>query len=387
MQPYYIIAIAFILGLFIGFFISFMLNRKLEIENKILKANKKTNEDILDLVKNEFVNMANSALIDKQKLLQEQNATALDEKIKPMIERIKDFQQKVEELKETGVKNNLSLMNEFELLKKNNQTISDEAQKLTNALTKNQNIKGAWGEGLIDTIFSKTGMVEGLNYEKQFQTKNIDDDTIRPDVVVHLPQGRSIIIDSKFTLDSFIRYQSSEDEDDLKNFKTAIKARIKDLSDKSYETAYGLVQPDFILLYVPLDNSLSILYQDEDLIQDALKKNIIMIGTSSLLVTLRLINQIWAQDKRNENVERIAQAGVQLYETFSIFCEELKKIQQKISELGAMFGTTIGRFTRGNKKNPSIFSQIEVLKDYGITTNKEIPQEFLEENEETEVTC
>ncbi len=383
MQSYIMLSVLFfVIGGAVGFLTACFLNRKTEIENKVLKESAKNSEDILNIVKSEFVNMANSALIDKQKLLQEQNAATLDEKIKPMIERIKEFQEKVEQLRDTGVKNNMSLMNEFEYLKKNNQSISEEAQKLTNALTKNQNIKGAWGEGLLDTIFAKTGMIEGFNYEKQLQTKNDMNEIIRPDVVVHLPQDKSIIIDSKFTLDSFMEYQASEDENDLKTFKNAIKARIKDLSDKSYETARGLVQPDFILLYIPLENSLAILYQDQDLIQEALRKNIILIGTSSLLVTIRLINQIWAQEKRNENVEKIAKAGTQLYETFTVFAEDLKKIQQKINELGSLFTTTIGRFTRNNPKAPSLFSQIEVLKEYGITTTKEIPSEFLEENGE-----
>lgn len=387
MNSYIIAAIAFCLGFVIGYFLCLILKNKLVIENKILKESKVSHENIMELVKNEFTNLANNALIEKQKNLQEQNALALDDKLKPVMERIKEFQQKVEQYNEEGIKNNISLMKEFENLEKNNKTISEEAQKLTLALTKNQNIKGAYGENLLDTILTNSGMKEGVHFDKQFQTENDEGKTIRPDCVIYLPENKSIVIDSKMTLESFINYQNSESEEDLKNFKTAVKTRIKELASKSYETARGLTQPDFILLYVPIENSLSLLYQDLELIDDAMKKNIIIIGTSSLLVTIKLINRLWAQEKRNESVEQIAQAGTALYETFSVFSNELKLIQDKFNELSKIFSTTIGRFTRNNPKNPSIFSQVEILKEYGISTNKEIPKEFLEVQAEEEVSC
>lgn len=386
MDSYIIVAGAFFLGTVIGFLICSVLKNKLIIENRVLKENIKCHDNIMELVKNEFINLANSALIEKQKNLQEQNALALDDKLKPVMERIKEFQQKVEQYNETEIKNNSSLMKEFENLQKNNKAISEEAQKLTLALTKNQNIKGAYGENILDVILTNSGMKEGVHFDKQYQTENEAGDTIRPDYVIRLPENKCIIIDSKMTLESFINYQTSENDEDLKSFKAATKARIKELASKTYEKAKKLNQPDFILLYVPIENSLSLLYQDIDLIEDAIRKNIIIIGTSSLLVTIKLINRLWAQEKRNESVELITQAGARLYETFSVFSAELKAIQDKFDDLSKLFSTMLGRFTRNNPKNPSIFSQVEILKDYGITTSKKIPEEFLETDNEAE-TC
>ena len=161
-----------------------------------------------------------------------------------------------------------------------------------------------------------------------------------------------------------------------------VKKRIIDLSEKNYQHAGDLYQPDFVLMYIPIENSLHFLYEDTELINRAYRANVIIVGTSSLLTTIRLVTQLMAQQKQQESVNNIVQAGTNLYETFSKFCEDLLDVKKRFEAVNLQFNKTINRFQRGNKHNPSLFSQVEALRDFGITTNKEIPSELLETVEE-----
>ena len=268
---------------------------------------------------------------------------------------------------------------------KNNKLIDQEDKNLTDALTKNQNIKGSYGENLLDTILQACGMQEGIHYTKQFVTTSasLKDDTehiIRPDIVINLPDNRHLIIDSKVTLTSYL--ECVEDASRIKDFKTEVKKRIVDLANKNYQSAGSLWQPDFVLMYMPVETSINLLYEDYDLINSAYRANVIIVGTASLLATIRLVNQLFAQQKQCESVNQIVSAGTNLYETFVQFCEDLMDVQKRFEDVNKKLNTTINRFKRGNKNKPSLFSQVEALRDYGINTPKEIPAKLLEETEE-----
>ena len=270
-------------------------------------------------------------------------------------------------------------------LEKNNKVIEQEAKNLVEALTKNQNVKGSYGENLLDTIVQYCGMQEGVHYTKQFVTKsaNLRDDelhTVRPDVVINLPDNRHLIIDSKVTLTSYLDY--IDDSTKLNEFKSEVKKRITDLANKNYQNAGDLSQPDFVLMYMPVEASVNILYEDMDLINYAYKSHIIIVGTSSLLTTIRLVNQLLAQQKQTESVNKIVSAGTNLYETFVQFCDDLLDVQKKLNDTSSKLATTINRFSRGNRNKPSLFSQVNALKEFGINTAKEIPSSLLEEVEE-----
>jgi len=383
MQTYILIFLAFLLGLGMGLLICFILKNKVDIENKFLKENLKTPDMLIEVLRKEFSQIANETIIEKQQKLQEQNASTLEDKLKPVIERVKEFQEKVENFNKTEIENNAFLVKQFENLEKNNQMISDEAQKLTLALSKNQNIKGAWGENLISTVLDSSGLMENIHYYKHFHTQNPDGETIYPDIVINLPNDKHLIIDSKFTLTSYIEMcQDDENKESQTKFKREIKSRIDEIAKKEYKEARNLNQPDFVIIYLPLENSVASVYQDSELVQYALNRDIIITGTSSLLTTVRLVNQIWAKEKNNESVRQIVNAGVNMYETFVAFCEDIKALQKQFDNVNSQFKTLLGRFTRNNPKAPSIFSQVEKLKTFGITSAKQIPSEFLETDED-----
>ena len=349
-----------------------------------LRAKASTYKNLQEIVKQDFVQLANETLKSEQEDLRKQNREALEEKILPLKNELGEFKAKVEKFNITGVENTTKIIEQILNLERNNKTIAQEAKNLTEALTKNQNIKGAYGENLLDTILQSCGMSEGIHYSKQFVTtsanlKDAEEHTIRPDFVINLPNKRHIVIDSKVTLTSYLEY--IENPEKLKEFKSEVRRRILDLANKNYQEAEVLSQPDFILMYIPIEASLQTLYEDAELINLAYKSKIIIVGTASLLATIRLVDRLFAQQKQCENVNNIVAAGINLYETFVQFCEDLIDVQKRFDELSKKLNTTINRFRRGNKNKPSLFSQVEALKDYGITTAKEIPPVLISSNE------
>lgn len=376
--------IVFLAGVFFASFVAFLIyTRKINSAREeliTLKAKLESGESIQEIIKRDFVRLANETIKNEQEDLRRQNRETLEEKILPLTKELGEFKQKVESFNLKGVENTTKIIDQITNLEKNNKVIEQEAKNLVEALTKNQNVKGSYGEDLLDTILQSCGMQEGVHYSKQYvmTSTNLKDEethTVRPDVVLNLPNDRHLIIDSKVTLTSYLEY--IEDETKLGEFKSEVKKRIIDLSNKNYQNAGDLSQPDFVLMYMPIESSVNILYEDADLINLAYRSNVIIVGTASLLTSIKLVNQLFAQQKQQESVSMIVKAGSNLYDTFTIFCKDLMELQKDFNEVSAKFTTTINRFTRNSKTKPSLFSQVNSLKEYGIISTKEIPEALL----------
>lgn len=383
--------ISFFIGVIISGFVIHLVHSKkdLLIKEELIKLRTKmeTAENLQEIIKRDFVQLANETIKNEQEDLRKQNRETLEEKILPLTKELGEFKEKVEHFNLKGVENTTKIVEQITNLEKNNKVIEQEAKNLVEALTKNQNTKGSFGENLLDTILQSCGMQEGIHYSKQFVTKatNLKDDevhTIRPDVVVYLPNNRHLIIDSKVTLTSYLEY--IEDNSKISEFKNEVKKRITDLANKNYQGAGDLFQPDFVLMYMPVESSVNLLYEDLELIKQAYKSNIIIVGTASLLTTIRLVNQLLAQQKQAESVQQIVTAGTNLYDTFVYFCDDLIDLQKRMNDVSSKFTTTINRFKRNSKNKPSIFSQVNTLKEFGINSLKEIPQNLIEEPEEND---
>ena len=377
--------ISFVIGAVVAALVMYVYFVKREMTLKEdfsqLKTKAELTQSLQDIIKRDFVQLAQETIKNEQEDLRKQNREVLEEKIAPLKNELGEFKNKVEKFNLSGVENAAKFEQQILNLEKNNKIIAQEAKNLTEALTKNQNIKGAYGENILDTILESCGMQEGIHYSKQFVTtsSNLKDGeihTIRPDIVINLPKDRHIIIDSKVTLTSYL--DCIEDESKVKDFKAEVKKRIVDLANKNYQNAENLWQPDFVLMYIPIEASLNLIYEDYELINSAYKSKIIIVGTASLLTTIKLVDQLFAQQKQCESVNNIVTAGTNLYETFVQFCEDLVDLQKRFDEINKKFGTTINRFKRKNKNRLGLFEQVKELKQLGITSSKEIPDTLLE---------
>ena len=370
-----------------GIIVKLYSDNKNQKELTVVKTKLETYKTLEDMMKSDFSEIARETIKNEQEDLRKQHKESLELTLAPLTKELGEFKTKVENFNENGIKNTTSIIEKITNLEKSSAEISKEANMLANALSTNQNIKGAYGEGLLDTILQYCGMQEGVHYSKQYVTQSVDVDgvthTIRPDIVLNLPDKRCLVIDSKMTLTSYLEFV--QDKENLPRFKSEVKKRIVELSEKNYQKAEGLYQPDFVLMYIPIENSIHYLYEDLELINFAYRANVVIVGTPSLLVTIRLVNQLMAQQKQQESVNKIVKAGTNLYETFAKFCEELMDLKKRFEGLNTQFTKTVNRFQRGNKNTPSLFSQVEALKQCGLLTSKEIPVELLEKEDDEKV--
>lgn len=370
-----------------GIIVKLYSDNKNQKELTVVKTKLETYKTLEDMMKSDFSEIARETIKNEQEDLRKQHKESLELTLAPLTKELGEFKTKVENFNENGIKNTTSIIEKITNLEKSSAEISKEANMLANALSTNQNIKGAYGEGLLDTILQYCGMQEGVHYSKQYVTQSVDVDgvthTIRPDIVLNLPDNRCLVIDSKMTLTSYLEFV--QDKENLPRFKSEVKKRIVELSEKNYQKAEGVYQPDFVLMYIPIENSIHYLYEDLELINFAYRANVVIVGTPSLLVTIRLVNQLMAQQKQQESVNKIVQAGTNLYETFAKFCEELTDLKKRFEGLNTQFTKTVNRFQRGNKNTPSLFSQVEALKQCGLLTSKEIPVELLEKEDDEKV--
>lgn len=383
--------VSFIFGALLASMIVYLLLNAKSVKSKEelikLKAKLEISENLQDIIKRDFVQLANETIKNEQEDLRKQNRETLEEKILPLTKELGEFKEKVEKFNLKGIENTTRIVEQITNLEKNNKLIEQETKNLVEALTKNQNTKGSYGEGLLDTILQACGMQEGIHYLKQYVSKSTslkdeEEHVVRPDVVVNLPNDKHLIIDSKVTLTSYLDYIG--DKSKINEFKSEVKRRIVDLANKNYQNAEDLTQPDFVLMYMPIESSVNLLYEDADIINQAYKSNIIIVGTASLLTTIRLVSQLLAQQKQVESVQQIVNAGSNLYDTFVQFCEDLIDVQKKMNDVSLKLTTTINRFNRNSKNKPSLFSQVKALKDYGINSLKEIPSELLLDDVEDE---
>lgn len=356
----------------------------LESENSSLKAQIGLNQSIINEVKVEFSKIAQESLKNQQEALLSEHSKDLESKldlfkvqdIDPINRLLKDFKDSIEKYQESHKEESFEIKNAIAT-----------AEKYAKALTMNQNSKGEFGEDLLEQILNFANLQENVHYSKQYVA-----DGVKPDFVVKLPNEKSLIIDSKVILKNYIEYRQADDD---KSFKKAfiddVSRCISALAKKDYENIDGLNQPDFILMYVPIETCLNMIYTDLDcrkLLEQANESNIIIVGNASLLVSLRLVKQLWANQIQYENVKNIITVGENLYNNISTHAQNLLNIKKAIDNAAKDFETEMNRFT--SRHNGSIFKEAEKLKDFGISSKekstgkkiveKGIPQSFLEEN-------
>ncbi len=251
----------------------------------------------------------------------------------------------------------------------------NETSKLTKALTTNQNLKGNFGENCLEAVLNSCFGCEKLNYIKQFQTTNENGEKIKPDYLINLPNNKNIIIDSKLNLEKFIDYNEASEELKIVKKNELIKdlnSTINSLSNKKYQTAQDLTQPDFVLMYIPLEALITLIYTDNDFIsvvRAANEKNITIVGNSSIITTLKLVNLLWANEIREKNIDKIISTTSEIYNLVALHSRNLSQMKQTIDSLYQSFNKEFDKI----KENSKLFSAVEELRSYGIQAqNKKI---------------
>lgn len=271
----------------------------------------------------------------------------------PLKEQLAGFNQRVNAIYIEETKQRSSLLNEIKTLKDLNLKISDDAINLTKALKGENKTQGDWGEMILSKILESSGLREGKEFNTQGSYLGIDGNRLRPDVIVHLPQNKDIIIDSKVSLLSYTRYVQAENSDDknkyFKELKKSVSSHISDLSSKQYNEIKDINTLDFVLLFIPIEGAFLLLSQNEEnIFQNAFDKNIILVSPSSLYVSLRTIENIWRYEYQNENALLISKKAADMYDKFYSFVQDLEEIGTNIKRSQKAYDLALNKLSTGN---------------------------------------
>lgn len=360
---------------------------KLANSEEKLEKNKQELSELHEKMSLEFKNLSNGILEEKSRKFLEMNEKNVAEILNPLKEKIREFEGKIDRIYTDETKERASLKEELKSIIKLNQQVSEDANRLTNALKGDKKLLGDWGEIQLELILEKTGLEKGIHYRKQETLKDEEGKNLRPDYIINLPDEKQIIIDSKVSLVSYEKYYNSDDEDEkalaLKQYLIDIGNHIRGLSEKNYPKLYGINPPDYVLMFIPIEPALAAAQrEDPSLFDKALKRDIVMVSTSTLLATLRMINFLWTQDKQRKNVFEIAKQSGALYEKFIGFIDDLTGIGKKIDDARDNYLSAMNKLFESKKKGDTIIGRIEKIKELGADTSKSLPSNILDKIDE-----
>ncbi len=340
-------------------------------------------EETKGQLKHEFQTLAHTILEDKSKRFTDQNKQNLEGMLNPLREQIKDFEKKVHDVYEKESRDRLSLAQEIIQLKTLNQQMSIDAVKLTSALKGENKTQGIWGEMILERVLEKSGLIKDREYTVQVNLQNAEGKQYQPDVIVHLPENKDIIIDAKVSLNAYERYCSHENDLDKKlaidAHLVSLRNHIKILSDKDYHKLVNIKTLDFVLMFVPIEPALTIAMQhDPELFNEALTKNIVMVTPTTLLATLRTIENIWRFEYQNRHAQQIATKAGDLYDKFVAFVEDLDDLGKKLQSCVATYDKSYNKLSTGKG---NLVKRAEDLKALGIKNSKHLTLEAQEEYE------
>ena len=344
-------------------------------EDKII-TQKKEIEELHIRLKEEFENIANKVLRQNSEEISKINSEKLGLTLKPLGERIKSFEEKIEKSgqEREGLKEQIKLLHDL------NKNMAEEAKNLTKALKGDSKQQGNWGEIVLERILEESGLIKGQEYSLEYATHNQEGDRIRPDAIINLPDNKHVIVDSKVSLVAYEQLVSEEDENQksvlLKRHIDSVRGHIKQLSEKSYQTSVDINSPDFVLLFMPIEATFSVAVQaDPDVFTFAWDKKIVIVSPTTLLATLRTIASIWKQERQTKNAIEIARQSGKMYDKFVNFVEDLKKLGTQMQTTQKTYDAAFNKLVDGKD---NLVVKAEKLKELGAKATKDLDQNLLE---------
>ena len=350
------------------------LEAELDSERKQVQHRIESLNEAKEALSNQFKNLANEILEDKSRKFTEHNAQQLDILLKPLQTKLTEFKEQVSHSYDQEARERFALKNEIERLANLNIKMSDEARSLTNALKGDSKIQGNWGELVLESILESSGLRKGEEYLVQDSHAQADGGRLQPDVIVKLPEGRHLIIDSKVSITAYARHMEASDsalaEQELLDHIQSIRQHIQGLSAKNYAGIADLSTVDFVLMFIPIEPAfLSALKAAPNLYQDALSKNIILVCPSTLMATLRTVAHLWRQDQQNKNAMEIARQCANLYDKFVGFVEDLEQIGKRLDQAQSSYHDAFNKLKSGKG---NLIKAAERVKELGVKPSKMI---------------
>ena len=327
----------------------------------------------------EFENLANKILEEKTNKFTEQNKENMKNILSPLQDKIHLFEKKVEDTHKESIDYHAALRQQIVGLSEMNEKMSKETVNLTKALKGDSKMQGNWGELVLERVLEKSGLEKDREYFVQLSHTTLDNNRVFPDIVINLPDGKKMIVDSKVTLTAYERYVNCDEDAEksiyLKEHLNAIKRHVDQLGEKNYQDLYQIESPDFVLLFISIETAFSLaLNEDNSLYNRAFEKNIIIVTPSTLLATLRTIDSMWTNLKQQENALEIARQAGALYDKFEGFVGDLIRIGKKMDETKLEYGNAMNKLVEGKG---NLVVSVEKLKKMGAKAKKSLPETIL----------
>ena len=337
-------------------------------------------ENLQERFKKEFEILANKILEDKTQKFTDQNQQNLKMVLEPLNEKIKNFEKQVEEKYLKEAEGRSALAQQIKSLTDLNKQMSEDASNLTKALKGDSKMQGDWGELRLELILEKAGLEKGVHYSTQETFRDEDGNLKKPDFIIHLPDDKHIIIDSKVSLTAYESYFNSETEEDrqqhLKNHLISINEHIRDLGNRNYQNLYEINTPDYVLMYIPIEPAFSLALQtDQDIYLQALSRNIVLVTTSTLLATMSTVASIWQQEDQKKNVLEIARQGGALYDKFVSFVDDLVDVGNRMNSAKKAYDLAMNKLTDGKG---NLIKRAEDIRKLGAKTSKQMSKPLID---------
>ena len=341
-----------------------------------------TKEDL----KVQFKTLANDIFDEKDKKFSAQSKEKLNAVINPFSKQLDEFKKKVDDVYDNEGKQRASLITEVKNLRELNQQLNKEAKNLTQALKGDKKLQGNWGELILERVLEQSGLRKGHEYETQGGFRDAENNLLKPDVIIHLPQDKEIIVDSKVSLIAYEKYASAETEAQkrkaLNEHLEAIKNHIKSLSEKDYSSVSGVKTLDFVLMFIPIEPAFMVAFQKNDKIFiDAFSSKIIVVTPTTLLATLKTIENLWRYEKQNQNARDIADRASNIYDKFRGFIDDIDKLGKQLDTTQSTYHDALNKLTRGRG---NLVNQAQQLLNLGVKVKKEISKSMIEKSEISE---
>lgn len=361
--------------------ISLQLTRKISEFNNLQERNEEQKAEVEKLnekFQKEFENLANKILDQKSEKFTSLNKQNIEGILDPLNKKIKEFEEKVNLTNTESVKRHAELGEKLKSLHDQNVRISEEATNLTKALKGDTKMQGNWGEMVLERVLERSGLQKDSEYFVQQSFNTEEGRRVMPDVIIHMPGDKKMIVDSKVSLNAYERYINEVDDSEknvhLKNHLISVKNRVNELSNKNYHTLYQMDSPDFVLLFIPIEAAFAIASNEQpNLYSDAFEKNIIIVTPTTLLAVLKTIDSMWQNEKQKQNAIQIATQAGALYDSFVNLTDELLKIGRQIGTVQNSYEGAMKKLTgKGN-----LIRRVEKLKKLGAKASKQMDQKLL----------
>jgi len=347
-----------------------------------LQENKQEVEKLQEKFTKEFENLANKILEEKSAKFTQQNKENLKQILNPLQEKIQTFEQKIDNTNKENIERHAALGEHLKSLHEQNVKISTEANNLTKALKGESKTQGNWGELILERVLEKSGLEKGREYEmeKSFTVNDGDRQRLRPDVIIHLPDNKKMIVDSKVSLTAYEKMVNAEEEEEqkqyLKEHIASLNRHVAQLSEKKYEDLYEIESPDFVLLFVPIEPAFAVaINNDNQLYNKAFEKNIVIVTPSTLLATLRTIDSMWNNEKQQRNAIEIARQAGALYDKFEGLIADLTKVGKKMDEAKSGYKDAMNKLFEGRG---NLITSVEKIKKLGAKAKKSLPETIIQ---------